>query len=181
MSPLIVYFVYGELSGRDTYHVARIPKSGGAIEIVATESAFPNITGGTLREIPAKSSKRRIVLERIAVEFDPGVRYSESEVNAVVGRTLLPEDDVARGGHAVVMLGFEYWRTAFEGRADAGMRSRVHRLRLALAYECGGFHQRGRQLDRWRPGEHRRRPASGHQPRDRRGRCGLCVGLALRR
>jgi hypothetical protein len=41
---------------------------------------------GVLREIPAKESKRRIVLERIAVEFEPGVRYSEPDVNAIVGR-----------------------------------------------------------------------------------------------
>jgi biotin operon repressor len=41
---------------------------------------------GRLTEIPAKESKRRIVLERIALEFDPGVRYDEPTVNAVVGR-----------------------------------------------------------------------------------------------
>jgi len=41
---------------------------------------------GRLTEIPAKQSKRRIVLERIALEFEPGVRYDEKTVNAVVGR-----------------------------------------------------------------------------------------------
>jgi hypothetical protein len=41
---------------------------------------------GRLTEIPAKGSKRRIVLERIAIEFEPGVRYPEREVNAIVGR-----------------------------------------------------------------------------------------------
>jgi hypothetical protein len=40
---------------------------------------------GRLTEIPTKASKRRIVLERIAIEFDPGVRYDEREVNAIVG------------------------------------------------------------------------------------------------
>jgi hypothetical protein len=40
---------------------------------------------GRLTEIPMKASKRRIVLERIAIEFDPGVRYDEREVNAIVG------------------------------------------------------------------------------------------------
>ena len=30
---------------------------------------------GRLNEIPTKTSKRRIVLEQIAIEFDPGVRY----------------------------------------------------------------------------------------------------------
>jgi hypothetical protein len=41
---------------------------------------------GRLTEIPAKESKRRIVLERIAVEFEPGVRYDERAVNAIVRR-----------------------------------------------------------------------------------------------
>ena len=41
---------------------------------------------GRLIEIPAKESKRRIVLERIALEFEPGTRYAEPEVNAIVGR-----------------------------------------------------------------------------------------------
>ncbi len=36
---------------------------------------------GRLREIPAKHSKRRIVLTRLALEFDVGVRYPEREVN----------------------------------------------------------------------------------------------------
>jgi len=40
---------------------------------------------GRLTEIPMKASKRRIVLERIALEFEPGRRYDEREVNAVVG------------------------------------------------------------------------------------------------
>jgi hypothetical protein len=40
---------------------------------------------GRLIEVPTKASKRRIVLERIATEFDPGVRYDEREVNAIVG------------------------------------------------------------------------------------------------
>jgi hypothetical protein len=41
---------------------------------------------GRLTEIPAKESKRRVVLERIALEFEPGVRYDERHVNAIVGR-----------------------------------------------------------------------------------------------
>ncbi len=41
---------------------------------------------GRLTEIPAKESKRRIVLERIAIEFEPGVRYDERQVNVIVSR-----------------------------------------------------------------------------------------------
>ena len=41
---------------------------------------------GRLTEIPMKAAKRRIVLERIALEFEPGVHYEEQEVNVIVGR-----------------------------------------------------------------------------------------------
>lgn len=42
--------------------------------------------GGRLREIPARRSKRRIVLTRLALEFDPGIRYSERQVNEALER-----------------------------------------------------------------------------------------------
>ena len=43
---------------------------------------------GRLTEIGTKASKRRVVLERISIEFDPGIRYDEREVNAIVGAFL---------------------------------------------------------------------------------------------
>jgi hypothetical protein len=42
--------------------------------------------GGQLVEIPAKHSKRRIVLTRMALEFEPGVTYPEAEVNQILER-----------------------------------------------------------------------------------------------
>jgi hypothetical protein len=42
--------------------------------------------GTTLREIPATRSSRLVVLERLALEFDPGVRYPERDVNEMLGR-----------------------------------------------------------------------------------------------
>lgn len=74
---------------------------------------------GRLTEIPAKESKRRIVLDRIALEFEPGVRYGEKEVNVIVGRFF--NDHAALRRH-LVDGGFlsrdhgEYWRTG--GRVD---------------------------------------------------------------
>jgi hypothetical protein len=74
---------------------------------------------GRLVEIPAKESKRRIVLERIALEFEPGVRYDEKEVNAVVSRF---HADHAALRRYLVDEGFldrdhgEYWRSG--GRVD---------------------------------------------------------------
>ena len=34
-------------------------------------------------------------------------------VEPLFGRAILPEDDIARGGHPVVMLGHGYWQRAF--------------------------------------------------------------------
>lgn len=74
---------------------------------------------GRLVEIPAKESKRRVVLERIALEFEPGARYDEREVNAIVGRF---HTDHASLRRYLVDEGFlarergTYWRTG--GRVD---------------------------------------------------------------
>jgi biotin operon repressor len=74
---------------------------------------------GRLTEIPAKESKRRIVLERIALEFEPGVRYDERTVNAIVGRFF---NDHAAIRRYLVDEGLlsrergEYWRTG--GRVE---------------------------------------------------------------
>ncbi|MCY3846672.1 MAG: ABC transporter permease, partial [Acidobacteria bacterium] len=47
-------------------------------------------------------------------------------IEAAVGRTLLPSDDVSRGGHPVVMLDYRYWQSAFGGDPDAvGREMRV--------------------------------------------------------
>jgi hypothetical protein len=74
---------------------------------------------GRLTEIPSKASKRRIVLERLAVEFEPGVRYPERAVNAILGRF---HPDHATLRRALVDEGFlhrdhgEYWRSG--GRVE---------------------------------------------------------------
>lgn len=67
-----------------------------------------------LVEIPSSQSKRRIVLERLAMEFEPGMRYKEPEVNfvlqmwhpdyAALRRYLVDEGFMDRADGA-------YWRT----------------------------------------------------------------------
>jgi hypothetical protein len=75
--------------------------------------------GGRLTEVPAKESKRRIVLGRIALEFELGVDYDEKTVNAIVGR--FSTDHAALRRH-LVDEGFldrdqgRYWRSG--GRVD---------------------------------------------------------------
>ena len=76
---------------------------------------------GRLTEIPMKQTKRRIVLERIALEFEPGRRYDEKEVNVIVGaffndhaaiRRYLIDEGFLDRDHGV------YWRSG--GRVDVG-------------------------------------------------------------
>lgn len=71
-------------------------------------------SGDRLNEIPSSQSKRRIVLERLAMEFEPGVRYQEPDVNftlqlwhadyAALRRYLVDEGFMDRADGA-------YWRT----------------------------------------------------------------------
>lgn len=70
--------------------------------------------GGRLVSVPSHLGKRRLVLECLAQEFDPGVRYSEPEVNfrmqmyhadyAMLRRYLVDEDMMTRADGV-------YWRT----------------------------------------------------------------------
>lgn len=69
---------------------------------------------GRLVHLPAKRSKRLLVLDRLAQEFEPGVRYSEKQVNATLvafdpdvatlRRYLVDEGFLDRGGGL-------YWRS----------------------------------------------------------------------
>jgi len=74
---------------------------------------------GRIHTMPAKRSKRIVLLNHVAQLFDVGVRYSESEVNrklrnlhedyAALRRYLVDEDFLSREAG-------EYWRTG--GRVD---------------------------------------------------------------
>jgi hypothetical protein len=72
------------------------------------------VRGGRLTQIPSQLSRRRVVLDRLAQEFDVGSRYSERQVNAILGRF---HEDVASLRRFLVDEGFldraagEYWRS----------------------------------------------------------------------
>ncbi len=76
-------------------------------------------SGNRLTEIPSKRSHRLVVLERLALEFEPGRRYPEAEVNGIVS---LWHPDYARLRRALVDERFMdraqgvYWRSG--GRVD---------------------------------------------------------------
>lgn len=71
-------------------------------------------SGNRLTDIPTKRSHRLVVLERLALEFDPGRRYPEADVNGILS---LWNPDYARLRRALIDEGFMerggglYWRT----------------------------------------------------------------------
>lgn len=75
--------------------------------------------GSRLREIPAARGKRRVVLERLVQEFEPGLRYEERRVNAMLQ---VFHEDYAALRRYLVDEGFltraegVYWRSG--GRYD---------------------------------------------------------------
>lgn len=70
--------------------------------------------GTRLTEIPAARAKRRVVLERLALEFEPGVYYPEPQVNDILAGF---HDDYAALRRHLVDEGLlsrekgEYWRS----------------------------------------------------------------------
>lgn len=77
-------------------------------------------SGGRLVEIPSSTRKRRLVLEKIAQDFEPGERYVERDVNFKIQ---LIHSDYAAVRRYMVEEGFmdradgSYWRTG--GRYEA--------------------------------------------------------------
>ncbi len=80
-------------------------------EVAKVLRAF--VVDGRLTAIPAARSKRLVVLDLLAQEFEPGHRYSEAMVNLVLGRRYA---DTAALRRYLVDEGFldraggEYWR-----------------------------------------------------------------------
>jgi hypothetical protein len=71
------------------------------------------VRGGRLTAIPTQHSKRLVVLDRLAQEFEPGQHYTERQVNSILRRW---HDDTAALRRHLVDDGFmardhgEYWR-----------------------------------------------------------------------
>lgn len=86
--------------------------AGWSREEAETLSRF--FSGSRLKQIPTQRTKRLVVLERLAQEFEPGLRYQEKEVNfmlqmffadhAALRRYLVDEGFMTRADGV-------YWRT----------------------------------------------------------------------
>jgi hypothetical protein len=70
---------------------------------------------GSLKEIPLQEKKFQAVLRHLQIQFAPGQRYSEKQVNAVLGRFHADVATLRRGLVDFKLLertvtGKEYWR-----------------------------------------------------------------------
>jgi hypothetical protein len=89
------------------------PRVGFGMTAEETEVLARFFRGDRLTELPAQRHKRLVVLERLALEFEPGVRYPEGEVISLLRRF---HDDHATLRRALVDEGYldraagEYWR-----------------------------------------------------------------------
>jgi hypothetical protein len=88
---------------------------GAVLEAVASDPRLRVFTGGgKIKTMPAKRSRRRLLLDVIAQAFEPGVRYPEHRVSQFLGaihgdhaalrRYLVDEQFLSRSGG-------EYWRS----------------------------------------------------------------------
>jgi hypothetical protein len=90
------------------------PEDYGAVDAETAKVLRTFLHEGRITSMPAARAKRRVLLEHVVQVFEPGERYAEKEVNALlraftddyvtVRRYLVDEDLLSRDGGV-------YWRT----------------------------------------------------------------------
>jgi hypothetical protein len=94
------------------FEPAAVPEGPWSADELQILSRF--FEGSRLREVPTQAAKRRVVLERLVQEFEPGVRYPERDVNL---QLQIFHDDYAALRRYLVDEGLMtrvdglYWRT----------------------------------------------------------------------
>ena len=82
--------------------------------IAADQQLRVFVKKGRIETMPAKRSRRRLLLDKIAQGFEPGVRYPEHRVSRFLG-ALYPEYAALRrylvDEELLSRAGGEYWRT----------------------------------------------------------------------
>jgi len=81
-----------------------------------TRDVFEGVSGSMLSLVQAD---RDGSIEMVPVEMVTGNFFQLMGINAKLGRTLLPEDDVSPGAHPVAMVAHSYWRNTLG--ADPGV------------------------------------------------------------
>ncbi len=88
--------------------------------------AYEDVRDGTTEVFSAIGASQHVPVQMdqdgsvvvVAAEAMTGSYLPMLGIDAVLGRTLLPTDDVSPGRHPVVMLDYRYWQSAFGGEED---------------------------------------------------------------
>ena len=97
-----------------------------------TTEVFSEVSGTRLLVVQFDNAEG---VEMVPGEAVTGNYFPTLGIEAELGRLLLPEDDIAPGGHAVVVLGHGYWQNAYGG--DPGVVGQSLRIG-GLAYTIVG-------------------------------------------
>jgi len=97
-----------------------------------TTEVFSEVSGTRLLIVQFDNAEG---VEMVPGEAVTGNYFRTLGIEAELGRLLLPEDDIAPGGHAVVVLGHGYWQNAYGG--DPGVVGQSLRIG-GLAYTIVG-------------------------------------------
>lgn len=81
----------------------------------ATEHVFSGVVASRIVPVQIDGSED---VETLVGELVTGNYFPELGIEPMMGRTLLPEDDVAPGGHPVVMVSYETWLTRLGADPD---------------------------------------------------------------
>jgi putative ABC transport system permease protein len=114
---------------------------------------FEGVATARLALLPADAGDG--AAQMVPAEFVSGNYFALQGIGAQLGRTLLPEDDVAGEEHPVVVLSHDFWRKRFGGAGDVVGRSlRIGGRALTVAGVIDGSYGgmiRGLQPDVWVP------------------------------
>ena len=90
----------------------------------ATPHVFESMFGSALTFVPRDLGDR---VESLPAEMVTGNYFRTMGLQPAAGRLLSAEDDVTPGGHAVVVLAYDYWRREFNGeRSAVGQQLRIN-------------------------------------------------------
>jgi predicted permease len=84
--------------------------------IQETQDVFEGVSGSRIAFVQTDVDAG---IEMEPAEIVSGNYFTLAGIDAVVGRTLLPEDDVSPDGHPVVVLSYGFWQERFGGAPDA--------------------------------------------------------------
>jgi predicted permease len=91
--------------------------------VEGTQDVFAEVSGTKLTLTQTDSDSG---VEVLPAEMVTGNYFGTLGIEAALGRTILPEDDVAPGAHPVVMLGHAHWLKGFGGDPDVvGRETRI--------------------------------------------------------